>query len=295
MLRITRRRLAGFALSLLPPEFLRAGIKTLSRDPLITAQDFAQYPEALTPSGDFYVRNHFAEPAIETDRWRLRIQGAVERPQVLSLNDLTCRKQVEITAVLECAGNGNGMGGVGCAAWRGIRLSEIVEECNPGPAARWLRFNGLDRGSEPDSDGVISFSRTIPLEDALHSSTLLALAMNGAPLLPQHGFPCRALVTGNYGMDSVKWLDSIELRDRPDGSLYMARRFRRVTADTPGAPIASIRVKSEIVQPVQGAALRGTSSRGWWVRLDRTGTDLPRRGPNRLRSVGTGKAPPLIP
>ena len=39
--------------------------------------------------------------------------------------------------------------------------------------------------------------------------------MNGAPLLPQHGFPLRLVVPGWYGMQNVKWLSGITVLEEP--------------------------------------------------------------------------------
>ena len=44
---------------------------------------------------------------------------------------------------------------------------------------------------------------------------MLAYAMNGRPLEPQHGFPLRLLVPGWYGMTSVKWLTAIDAVTQP--------------------------------------------------------------------------------
>jgi DMSO/TMAO reductase YedYZ molybdopterin-dependent catalytic subunit len=59
--------------------------------------------------------------------------------------------------------------------------------------------------------------------DRLSDDVLLVWAMNGAPLLPQHGFPLRLIVPGWYGMASVKWLTRIEALTQPfDGYQQVA-------------------------------------------------------------------------
>ena len=57
--------------------------------------------------------------------------------------------------------------------------------------------------------------RSLKRELALGDDVLLVWAMNGAPLLPQHGFPLRLIVPGWYGMASVKWLNRIEALAKP--------------------------------------------------------------------------------
>jgi nitrate reductase (NAD(P)H) len=40
---------------------------------------------------------------------------------------------------------------------------------------------------------------------------LVAWAMNGKPLEPDHGFPVRVVIPGQIGGRSVKWLKKIEV------------------------------------------------------------------------------------
>jgi len=257
---MSRRRWAGVTLSAFSlPELLRASTRVLSHEPLITAQDFAQYPSVITPTDDFYVRNHFPIPDLDPTAWEMRVDGLVGQPARFGLARLRQAHKADVAAVLECAGNANNMGGVGCARWQGVRLADILAMCKVDARARWVRLTGWDRGKEPDSPGEIHYSRTISLERATSPATLLALGMNGEPLPAKHGAPCRALVAGHYGMDSVKWLQRIELIDQPDESLFMARRFRRLSGETAGEAVSSMRVKSLVVKPAVDAVLRGSA------------------------------------
>ena len=49
----------------------------------------------------------------------------------------------------------------------------------------------------------------------MRPDVLVVYAMNGQPLLPQHGAPLRLVVPGWYGMARVKWLAQIEATDIP--------------------------------------------------------------------------------
>ena len=74
--------------------------------------------------------------------------------------------------------------------------------------------------------------------------------MNGAPLLPQHGFPLRLVVPGWYGMASVKWLSRIEVIGEPfDGHQQAGTYVYRKNPDDPGTPVTTVRVKSLMVPP----------------------------------------------
>ena len=59
----------------------------------------------------------------------------------------------------------------------------------------------------------------------MRPDVLVAYAMNGAPLPPQHGAPLRLVVPRWYGMASVKWLQAIEAVDRPFDGFQQARGY----------------------------------------------------------------------
>src|SRR5450432_3557138 len=42
----------------------------------------------ITPAGQFYVRNHFKQPEITAESWRLKVEGAVGRPLEIAYRDL---------------------------------------------------------------------------------------------------------------------------------------------------------------------------------------------------------------
>jgi DMSO/TMAO reductase YedYZ molybdopterin-dependent catalytic subunit len=138
--------------------------------------------------------------------------------------------------------------GVSTAEWTGVTLSMLLNEAGLKDAAREIVFHGADRGF----DGGIehNFARSLGLADALRDEVLLAYAMNGAPLLPQHGAPLRLLVPRWYGMASVKWLERIEAIDRPFDGVQQARSYHfRQEADEPGVPCRYMRVNSLMAPP----------------------------------------------
>jgi len=55
---------------------------------------------SITPADAFFVREHFAEPEISLESWRLRVEGRVARRLELSLPDLIELPVRRIEAVL---------------------------------------------------------------------------------------------------------------------------------------------------------------------------------------------------
>ena len=94
------------------------------------------------------------------------------------------------------------------------------------------------------------YERSLPLAEARREEVLLAYAMNGEPLPPQHGFPLRLVVPGWYGMTSVKWLEEITVLDRPFEGYQQTRSYRlRQTPDEPGEAVTRVLPRSLMIPP----------------------------------------------
>ncbi len=81
---------------------------------------------------------------------------------------------------------------------------ELLKQAGVQTGAALIVLYGADSGEGEGIPVGTRFARAIPIEKAMDPSTLLAYEMNDAPLPRGHGFPLRALVSGWYGMDSVK-------------------------------------------------------------------------------------------
>jgi hypothetical protein len=109
---------------------------------------------------------------------------------------------VEEFATLECVSNKIGGELISTAAWKGVRLKDILEKAQIMPNAKYIVFRCYD-----------GYDVGIPLERGLFDGTILAYDMNGASLTAEHGYPVRAIVPGLYGMMNPKWITEIELVD----------------------------------------------------------------------------------
>jgi sulfane dehydrogenase subunit SoxC len=197
---------------------------------------------------------------VDPAAWRLSVDGRVGRELSLSLEDLRSRPTVTLAVTLECAGNGRAhlsprplsqpwlLEAVGTAAWTGTPLRGLLEEAGVDDGAAEVLFRGLDRGVEGGEEQ--HFERSLPLAEALREEVLLAHAMNGQPLPPQHGFPLRLVVPGWYGMTSVKWLERITVLDQPFEGYQQARGYRlRQTPEEEGEPVSRMLPRSLMVPP----------------------------------------------
>ncbi|HKV76890.1 MAG TPA: sulfite oxidase [Candidatus Sulfotelmatobacter sp.] len=225
----------------------------------------------LTPVPHFFVRNHMHEPSeLSAENWRLTLGGEVDKPLTFTLADLEKLQTHSVVNTLECAGNGRslhrpqvpgvqwGKGAVSTARFTGPRLRDILQSASIKSTGKHVMFRGLDEvpGKVPP------FIRSIPIEKALDSDTLIATHMNGAPLTKHHGFPARALVPGWIGAASCKWLAEIKILESEFVGNFMSPGYRFPNQPVkPGDSVkpedthvvTGLNVKSVISGPVDGS------------------------------------------
>ncbi|MFB9904873.1 molybdopterin-dependent oxidoreductase [Allokutzneria oryzae] len=169
-----------------------------------------------TPNRDFYrVDTALVIPELRAEEWRLKIHGMVDRPMELSFADLMAKPLIERDITLSCVSNEVGGPYASTARWLGFPLAEL------------LRQAGV-RGGATQLVGTDSAGMTIgtPLDVVMDGrEAMLAIGMNGEPLLPANGFPVRQLVPGLYGYTSAtKWLVDLELTTFEKYDAYWTER-----------------------------------------------------------------------
>jgi DMSO/TMAO reductase YedYZ molybdopterin-dependent catalytic subunit len=137
---------------------------------------------------------------------------------------------------------------VGTADWTGVPLRELLDEAGVDPSAVDVVFTGADHGVERGVEQ--DYQRGLPIADAMRDEVLLAYAMNGVPLPPQHGHPLRLVVPGWYGMAHVKWLREVTVIDEPFTGFQNAVAYRlRQHANDDGEAVARIAPRALLVPP----------------------------------------------
>ena len=87
--------------------------------------------------------------------------------------------------------------------WTGVRLRDLAALAGvPDPASAVVR--SFEQGAFAQA--------TLTSGQVRHPDALLALAVNGAPLAPDHGYPARVIVPALPGVHNTKWVRSIEFR-----------------------------------------------------------------------------------
>jgi nitrate reductase (NAD(P)H) len=214
----------------------------------------------ITPVDLHYVRNHGAVPRLTWESHSITIDGLVGRPRKLSMDQLAAMPTTTVPVTLTCAGNRRkeqnmtkktigfnwGAAGTSCTNWTGVRLADLLRECDIDlQAAKHVHFLGAQVEGLPNG----TYGTSIPISLALdhYGDVLIAFEQSGARLAPDHGFPVRTIVPGWIGGRMVKWLERITVSDKPSENHY---HF----------------FDNRILPPHVDAEL--AKSEGWWYRPD---------------------------
>ena len=226
----------------------------------------------ITPNDLFYVRHHSYAAKVNVDEWKLTVDGEVQTPITMTLDELKKAPKHTVTVTLECAGNGRAFfdppvagiqwekGAVGTARFTGARLADVLKKAGVKATGQYVALNGADKpvGKMPD------FIRNVPMKKALDPDTVLAYEMNGEPLPILHGFPLRAVVPGWEGAYSVKWLTNIQVIDKEHEGFFVKTAYRypnrrvapgEAVAPQDMVPLTGLVVKSFISSPLDGATM----------------------------------------
>jgi sulfite dehydrogenase len=244
---------------------------------------FSVFDEGIfTPNDAFFVRYHLADIPlkIDADSFRLTIQGKVDNPLSLSLEELRNGfEPVELAAVNQCAGNSRGFfeprvaggqlanGAMGNAQWKGVSLKALLTKAGVQAGAVQVSFQGLDRPVLPETP---AFIKALDLDHALDGEVMVAYAMNGEDLPWLNGFPIRLVVPGCYGTYWVKHLSEVTVLDAPLDNFWMKTAYRipnNLCACTePGkapsstVPIGRFNVRSFLTNIADGATIAANSN-----------------------------------
>jgi DMSO/TMAO reductase YedYZ molybdopterin-dependent catalytic subunit len=211
---------------------------TLESTPQRRIIDIRTIRDMLTPSDQHFTTQHLGHPEIDTETYRLRVSGLVDRPLSLSLAALHAMPSRELVLGFECSGNRGPVNGLSSnGRWRGVPLRTVLERAGVKPEAREFVLFGADHGeSEVEFRGRTypvdqQYGRSLQRDQALSDEPLLAYSLNDEPLTTHQGRPLRLLVPGWYGAPNVKWLSEIHVQEDQYLGDYQARWYRTLKGE----------------------------------------------------------------
>jgi sulfane dehydrogenase subunit SoxC len=234
----------------------------------------------VVPNELFFVRNHTRTPRIDVSTWRLKVEGSgVRRPLEVSYDALQSMPSVSVIRTIECAGNGRSffevaygkkaqgtqwrLGAIGVAEWTGVRLRDILDRAGLKRTAKDVMPEGLDD---------LKVRRPMSVAKAMAPDTILAYAMNGVRLPPDHGSPVRVLVPGWIGVANIKWVGRIEVSEEALFTHWNTDTYVLLGSDyqsSPPAkgPILSLQNTKSALELEMGAQIRAgrhrVTGRSW--------------------------------
>ena len=250
--------------------------------------DTREITSYFTDNDDFYLVQHYGQPEIDNDSWRLKVTGLVDNALEFSLQDLMGGDVIEQQVGFECGGNGRRLfqGLIGNARWRGVSLANILEQAGIQAGAKEIVFFGADTAMEEIRGREVekAFARSLSVEDAMRPENMLAFEMNGEALPHYHGKPVRLLVPGWYGVANVKWLTQIHVQNTRYMGRFMGRDYVTLKKEIVGGEerwvensVTMMNLKSSIIRVtemagryrIQGFVLNdGTPLRSIEVKVD---------------------------
>jgi sulfane dehydrogenase subunit SoxC len=172
----------------------------------------------ITPNGLFFSRSHGGTAHIDPKEFRLMIHGLVEKPIVLTLDQLKRYPSVTRTHFIECPANGGqewrgpqfnslqfAKGFMASAEWTGVYIKTILEDLGLKPEAQWMLAEGSDNSE---------MGRSVPIDKILDDA-MIVWGQNGEALRPEQGYPARLLLPGWEGNLCVKWLKRLDFAAEP--------------------------------------------------------------------------------
>ncbi|MGH2524833.1 MAG: molybdopterin-dependent oxidoreductase, partial [Anaerolineales bacterium] len=132
---------------------------------------------------------------VDPRRWRLVIEGVVERSLALTYEQLEQLVDDRRVTTLDCTG-----GWYSTQEWQGVRVARLLDMAGVRASARSITF-----------EAVSGYGRRFALDEA--RSLILAMRVAGQPLEHGHGFPARLVAVNHRGFDWVKWVARIRVNE----------------------------------------------------------------------------------
>jgi DMSO/TMAO reductase YedYZ molybdopterin-dependent catalytic subunit len=132
---------------------------------------------------------------VNSNDYRLKIDGDVSKPLELTLEELYAMSDVQRTLRIVCV-----EGWAADVPWEGVTLSRLLSQAGASlkniASARVETIRG-------------GYSTTVRSDEIANPNCMIALKAGGAPLTVEHGYPARLVLPPRLGIDWVKYVARI--------------------------------------------------------------------------------------
>jgi DMSO/TMAO reductase YedYZ molybdopterin-dependent catalytic subunit len=151
---------------------------------------------------EFPIRSIEGTQKVDLKTWRLKIEGLVDPPVSLSLNEIKALPKTVHSKSFICVEGW----GLDNQNWEGVHLKEVFSRVRISPKANFVTFHAAG-GKYKDS---------LSLKEALEPDTLLVYRLNGKTLSPEQGYPLRLIIPRMYAYKGVKWVERIVFTEKQE-------------------------------------------------------------------------------
>ncbi len=157
------------------------------------------------------IRDMGGSPGSATvENWRLRVYGDVEKPVVLSYQELLNLDQVHITCDIHCVTGWTLLD----SRWSGVRLKTIIDKARPRKSGAFIIF-----------EAAAGYTSNVPISETSKENVILAHSFFGEKLSQAHGAPVRAVIPDRYFYKSAKWLEAVKVTARDEPGFWETQGF----------------------------------------------------------------------
>jgi sulfoxide reductase catalytic subunit YedY len=161
-----------------------------------------------------------AAQALKIRPWTIKIDGMVEKPLEIDIDDLVRKLGVEERLYrLRCVEAWSM-----AIPWSGFAMAKLVELANPLSSAKYVRMETfLDRALAPGQRQVWypwPYVEGLTIAEATNELAFIVTGAYGKPVAKQHGAPIRLAVPWKYGFKSIKSITRFSFSDKRPKSFW---------------------------------------------------------------------------
>jgi DMSO/TMAO reductase YedYZ molybdopterin-dependent catalytic subunit len=160
---------------------------------LLSQHPTPEFPPSAIEPKQLIVNSFNDTPAIDPDKFRLKVTGEVTNPLSLSMVDFQKLPLTSMVIRHVCV-----EGWAAVVQWGGVRLGDLLKLAQPNVGAKYVYFQSAD-----------GYYESWDLASCIHPQTLLAYQMNGKPLPPENGAPLRLAAPIKLGYKQSKWVNEV--------------------------------------------------------------------------------------
>ena len=161
-------------------------------------QPVPEFPLSAIEPNKLIVNTFRSTPAINPETYRLTINGEVNNPLSLSMDDLQKMPFKSMVIRHVCV-----EGWAAIVQWGGVQLRDLITTAQPSAQVKYVYFYSAD-----------GYYESWDIDSVMHPQTLMAYQKNGQPLEVAYGAPLRLASPVKLGYKLSKWVTRIQLTSK---------------------------------------------------------------------------------